>query len=199
MRNLLFILLTLLSGQLSAQRSIDYTDRRFIYRISVDSFENNECSISSITIIQKSDKRIIQTIEAPDNSFLCDVGTFQLLDVNFDHLNDFRIDQPLPRLVNVCFYYWTYNPIKNRFYRDTLIEEICPTDFDYKKRVIKSHWRAFCCDEGTRTYKLIAGRPVEIENVESVVDERDDTRYIVTKRKLIKGKLKVVSRKFERR
>ncbi len=199
MRLLLLIFSALLSGQSDAQRILDYSDYRFTYRLSIDSSGEQDCFVNSITIIRKSNNLVVQTIDAPENSFWCDGVSFQLLDVNFDHQHDFTIAPPMPHLVNVCSYYWTFDPQKNRFYRDTLLEEICPTDFNPKKKVVTSRRRAFCCDVGIHTYKIVAGRPVEMESIESAVDYSDSSRYIVTKRKRIRGKMSIVSRKFERR
>jgi hypothetical protein len=107
--------------------------------------------VKSISIIKKSDNKLMQTILPPENYFFCDMSQDQIFlveDVNFDNINDIRLLQFLPAAPNLPYYYWVYNSITKIFQRQKALEEITSPKFDHTKRIITSFWRASCCDHG---------------------------------------------------
>jgi hypothetical protein len=203
---LTILALLVLANAAVAQKILSYQDSNFIYKITLDSTlsgdsANYDCSIKSFSIIRQSDNKLIQTIEAPDNSFFRDLAKDQLFiieDVNFDGFNDLGIIQFIPAAPNIPYYYWTYNSNTKQFQRDTTLEEITSPEFHHDKKIITSFWRANCCDHGTSTYKYINGKLVLIEEEEVALAPKDDKKYIRTVKKRVNGKMILVKKVIEK-
>jgi len=186
----------------AAQKTFSYQDKLFIYNLTIDSAlsadsVNYDCAVKSISIIKKSDDKLVWTILPPENYFLCDLPQNQIFiveDVNFDSINDIRLLQFLPASPNLPYYYWIYNPITKNFQRQKALEEITSPEFDHNKQIITSFWRASCCDHGLSVYKYINGNPVLIKESEVAQDLNDNKKYITTVKKRVNGKMKLVKR-----
>jgi hypothetical protein len=168
-----------------------------IYKIYIDSFLANggysyDCLISKIKIINKKNKKLIQTISIPENSHYCENSSdyFIVEDMNFDNNNDFRIRQFIAP--NVPYYYWIYKPKLHKFVRDSTLEEITSPDFDAKNKTITSFWSGSYVHHGFNTYKYIKNKVTLIEEEEDYRDPNSSNIYISVTRQLIKGKMLVV-------
>lgn len=201
-QSFIIILLCLFKLCANAQTTFKYQDKTFIYILRLDSAlsadrVNYECFVKSISVIKKADNKLLQTIIPPENKFFCDMPEDQVFiieDINFDKINDIRMIQFIPAAPNIPYYYWTFNNSKRQFERNTSLEGITSPDFDHKREIITSFWRASCCDHGLSVYKYINGKPIMIEESEVAQDPDDDTRYITTVKKRINGEMKLVKK-----
>lgn len=191
---------------INAQTVFNYAEGLHSFRVSVDSLMsgdsvNYDCYIKSISIYKKDGKILLQTITPPDNSFFCSMPQnqiFLLEDINFDGLTDFMIVQFIPAAPNIPYYYWTFSKQTQRFQQDTTLEEITSPNFDQKQKIITSFWRASCCDHGLSTYKYINGKITLVEENEIADDFDNPGQRITTKKKLVKGEMKVIERTIEK-
>jgi hypothetical protein len=101
----------------------------------------------------------------------------------------------LPAAPNIRYYYWTYSPTKQQFQRQVALEDITSPEFDQKKKLIYSFWRASCCDHGLSTYKYVGGKPTLIEEAEV---KEENGKIITTVKRRVNGKMKLVSKKVEK-
>lgn len=137
---------------------------------------------------------MIQVITPGDNSPGCGLPPDQLFiieDMNFDGVNDIRLVQFIPAAPKIPYYFWIYNATTNRLVRNKALEKITSPDFDRKRKLIFSFWRASCCDHGQRTYKYINGRPTLIEESEVAVDPTNDKKNVMIVKKFNNGRWKV--------
>jgi hypothetical protein len=184
-------------AKLAAQDDFTRSDDRFIYHATVDSTDE-ECTAKSITITSRRDGAVIQTITPGDNSHFCDMPAdqvFSLVDADFDGHNDIMLMQFLPASPNVPYYFWLYDPATGLFAEDSALETITSPEFDAETKSITSFWRSGCCDHGLSTYRYINGSP-------TLVEEREEAAKLdhmeTTVRRLVKGKMKLISRKREK-
>jgi hypothetical protein len=142
----------------------------------------------------------LQTIIPPENSFFCSQReAFLLEDINFDGLNDFMVIQFNPAGANTPYYYWAFNKTTKRFQRDTTLEDITSPEFDKKSKLVFSSWRSSCCERGANTYKYVNGKITLIKEYEETIDQLNSDQLILTTKKLINGKMRVVERTVEKR
>jgi len=200
------LLTTFTFGLTSAQTVFSYSDSLHSYKVSVDSTlsgdsVNYDCYIKTISVYTKDSKKLLQTIIPPDNAFFCSMPQDQIFlldDINFDGLNDFMIVQFIPAAPNIPYYYWSFSNKTNQFQRDTTLEVITSPNFDKQQKLITSFWRASCCDHGLSTYKYIDGKLTLIEENEIADDLDNPGQQITTKKKLVKGEMKLVERTVEK-
>jgi hypothetical protein len=183
--------------KLTAQSAFTRSDDRFIYHAAIDSADES-CTAKSITIANRSDGAVIQTITPGENSHFCDIPSdqvFSIVDADFDGHNDIMLMQFLPASPNIPYYFWLYDPATGLFAEDSTLEEITSPEFDAATKTITSSWRSGCCDHGVSTYRYINGIPTMVEEYEQAakLDHME-----VTVRRLVKGKMKLISRKREK-
>ncbi len=189
----------------TSQKTLTYQDKTFIYNLSIigtlsADTVTADCFVKSISIVRRSDNKIVQTILPLENFLSCSFPKDQILileDMNFDGSNDLRIIHFIPAGPNVSYYYWTFNNKLGQFREDTALEEITSPEFNHAQKLITSFWRSSCCDHGLSTYRYIKGKPVLIEEVETAMDLNDNSKYITTVKKRIGGKLKLVKKTIE--
>jgi hypothetical protein len=189
----------------NAQKIYHYYDKNFSYKLVVDSVlsddsVNYKCHIKSISIYKRSDQKLLQTISPPENSFFCHLPKEQVFiieDINFDKVNDIRLIQFIPAAPNIPYYYWIFNSKTNRFQRNTSLEEITSPEFDHRNKIITSSWRGGWANYGASTYKYINNKPVLVEEYETKLDENNRTKHVITLKKRIHGKMKLVKRRVE--
>ena len=187
----------------SSQTKLIYSDKTFSFVLLIDSTltgdsVNYDCVIKSIVVTRLNDNKQIQIITPDENYPSCGLPKDQIFiveDMNFDGYNDIRLLQFLPAAPNLPYYYWTYNPVTQKFQRQKALEEISSPDFDPKKKLIYSFWRGSCCDHGLSTYQYINGKPTLIE--ESEVKE-EDGKVITTIKRLVNGKMKLIKKTIEK-
>ncbi len=182
---ILIIISVVYTGVLTAQKTLMYSDKTFLYELSLDStisvYNNYWCHVKSIFVIEKSGNKLVQTIAPPeDNSSICGGSQkfFIIEDVNFDGLNDIRLLAGLPAYANFTYYYWTFDSNANQFQKDTILEEIPNPIFDHDNKLIHSSWIG---DDsyGESTYKYVDGKLVLTE--ETLKDNRKYPRDTTVK------------------
>jgi hypothetical protein len=181
------------------QTKLTYSDKTFSFTLLVDSTltgdsVNYDCVVKSIVVTRLKDEKKIQTITPDENYPSCGLPQDQVFiieDIDFDGYNDIRLLQFIPAAPNLPYYYWTYNPITQKFQRQKALEEITSPDFDAKNKLIYSFWRGSCCDHGHSTYKYINGKPTLIEEAEI---KEEEGKVIATLKKLVNGKMKLVKK-----
>jgi hypothetical protein len=207
MRFLTTLILIFLTFSLTiAQTIFNYSDSLNFYKVLVDSTlsgdkVNYDCSIKTISVYAKDNKKLLQTITPPDNAFSCSMPQNQIFlldDINFDGLTDFMIVQFIPAAPNIPYYYWTFSNSIQQFQRDTALEEITSPNFDKQQKLITSFWRSSCCDHGLSTYKYIDGKITMIEETEIADDLDNPDQQITTKKKLVDGEMKLVEKTVEK-
>lgn len=199
------LLMTLFISQAFAQQSLNFNDQNYSYHIIIHIDKKNEppvqCSVKSMTVIRKSDKKVIQTIY-PDNSYNCfdnfhikdsNVAVFMLDDINFDGYNDFMIIESFPVIPGYCktYNFWIFNKLKQQFQQDTLIGFLSDPLIDHNSRLIKTISCGCCGDEISGIYKWENGVLVLIEETQSG-QYFDFSKDRIITRKLINGKMKIV-------
>ncbi len=150
-------------------------------------------------VYSKNNKQIIQTIIAPENNFWCWVQGEQILmmdDFNFDGHTDLMIVRDASVSINIPYYFWVFNKETGMFQRDTVLEEITDPEFDPKEKTISSSWRSTAIDHGISRYKYINGKITLIEENEIALDFQN--QWIITKKKLVNGKMKLIERTVEK-
>lgn len=188
-----------------AQKIYSYHDQQFIYKLKIDSVLsgdsiNYECIVRSISIRRASNHQLVQTIYPPENYFFCDINKREIFvaeDMNFDGVNDIRLIQFIPAAPNTPYYYWMYNKAANQFQRSKAFDNITTPEFDHKQKLIISSWRGGWANYGSSTYKVINGKPVLIEEYETKESENDSTKHILTQKKRINGKLRLIKTTIE--
>jgi len=201
--SLSFLIFVFLSIKSYSQTRVNFSDKRFSFILHIDSLLsgdsiNYDCIVKSIIINRLKDRKQIQTIIPDENYPGCGLPQDQIFiieDVNFDGYNDIRLLQFLPAAPNLPYYFWVYNPTKQKFLRQKALEEITSPEFDPEKKLIYSFWRASCCDHGHSTYKYIKGKPTLIEEGEV---KEEDGKVITTLKKLVNGKMKVIEKTVEK-
>jgi len=189
----------------SAQKICKYHDKQFIYKLTLDSVlsgdsVNYQCSVRMICILKRSNHQLVQTINPPENYFFCDINKKEIFvaeDMNFDGVNDIRLIQFIPAAPNTPYYYWMYNNTTHQFQRNKAFDNITTPEFDRKQKLIISSWRGGWANYGSSTYKIINGKPVLIEEYETKELENDSTKHILTQKKRINGKLRLVKTTIE--
>lgn len=200
------LLILFIHSHASAQTTLTYHGSKYTFRLTIDrelsgDSVNYDCVVKSIAIVRRNDTTTIQTIIPDENYPSCGLPEDQIMiveDVNFDGHEDIRLIQFLPAAPNVPYYYWVFNPSRQTFVRDTSLEQITSPDIDHKQKVISSLWRYGCCDHGLSTYKYINGKITMIEESEMKSEFKNPDRVIMTRKKLVKGRMKLVERKVER-
>lgn len=204
-RNTLFLLLLSLINIYSfSQNNVSYSDSKFIYQLIVDSTfdsdsKTSSCQIKKIIIIDKSLKEVIQILNVEENNLFCNHLKDSILypeDENFDNNNDFRLLAGCGAGPDCSYYHWFYNPTSKQFVRYKYLDDIVNPEFDKIKKVIFSSWRSSLSERGSSTYRYIKGVPVLIK--ENIVKFEDGNTISIEKR-LINGKMKIVSKEIEKR
>lgn len=207
MKFLIVLFLTIFTFCLTSGQTIfNYDDNLHIFKVYVDSVlssdgVNYDSNIKLISVYNKKDNKLLQTITPPENSFsslMPKEQIFLLNDFNFDGSTDFMIIQFIPASPNIPYYYWIFNKKDQQFQRDSTFDEITSPDFDPKQKLITSFWRANCCDHGLSSYKYIKGKLTLIEETEVADDMDNPGQQISTKKKFINGKMKLVERRVEK-
>jgi hypothetical protein len=200
------LFLVVLTDIAVAQLTYKRQDKRFIYKVTVDSVlsadsANYNCIVRAVQIIRKSDHKTIQTIHPPESNFFWSMDksvVFVVEDINFDGINDFRVLRSTGIGANELYYCWIFNRSTQQFQRNKLFERITSPEPDSKEKVIYSSWTGGWNDHGSSIYKWIKGQPVLIEENEVIQggDDKNPTDTLIT-RKRIRGKMRLVARKIE--
>lgn len=185
---------------------LTYQHSDFLFKLSIDSTlspdsVNYNLVVRSITIRRKSSHKVIQIIYPEDNyppSGLPNDQLFIIEDVNFDGAPDIRLLQFEPADPNEPYYFWVYDRKTGKFKRFKALEDITSPRFVPEKKLIYSFWRSGCCDHGLSSYKYINGIPVMIREDEDAMSANDTATYIITVKKRINGKMKLVKRTIEK-
>jgi hypothetical protein len=201
MSKLLFILLVFLLHAIGKeQRVFTYSGKQFYFQLYVTKELSDynpfyEASVDSIIILEKHTHKYIQTIVCEDNIYDCkptDSPRFYVEDMNFDNYEDFRLMEMQSAGSTAPYYYWLYNPNTMKFEPSNALEDIADPKFDQKNKSINSYWKTSPSLHGTTTYKYKNGIPEIAEETDVEVTEENT---IITKRKMVEGELKVVSKK----
>jgi len=113
-------------------------------------------------------------------------------DMNFDGHLDFGVFELLPASPNTSYLHFIWNPKKHRFVRNPELDEVVSAEFDAKKKLIYSTWRASCCHHGTDVYRWQGGRLIKISRVEEKITDTKCTEIYWKRRggKLVKVRTK---------
>ena len=189
-----------LPSRLAAQQTIVRSDDRFVYSAALDSGEAF-CTATAITVTDKGSGDVVQKIIPGETIIYCDLPPeqiFAVVDANFDGHGDIMLMQLLPNSPNVPYYFWLFDPATGLFVEDSALERITSPEFDPKEKVVTSFWRSSCCDHGLSSYRYIDGRLTLVEEREEAESPAGSGYMMTTVRKLVKGRMRVVSRKRER-
>ncbi|MBI3512270.1 MAG: hypothetical protein HY064_16540 [Bacteroidetes bacterium] len=214
LRRLSFFILTItvFVSKTTAETVLLKSDDDFIYKLTFDStlitgsLSTYEYWSKSISIINKADSQLVQTISTPKNHIagrhiLLSYYTFSLFrieDINFDGYNDIMLIQSFDTLhpQNIFYFSWAYNNKTLKFERDTTLDKIIQPNFDHDKFLILSSNLLYAPqDQIWKTYQYIKGKLTLIEIDErKIITDKDNNYNSVsnTKTKLIKGKMKLV-------
>ncbi len=198
------ILFFLFSASSFTQNKLNYSDSKFIYQLIVDSTfdsdnETSSCQIKKIIIIDKSLKEVIQILDVEESNLFCDHlkdSILYLEDENFDNAIDIRLLAGCGAGPDCAYFHWFYNKSSKKFMRYKYLDDIVNPEFDKDKRIIFSSWRSSLTERGSSTYRYIKGVPVLIK--ENTV-KFEDGYTISIERRLINGKMKIVSKEIEKR
>ena|ERR1035437_67113 len=133
MKFLIVLFLTIFTFCLTSGQTIfNYDDNLHIFKVYVDSVlssdgVNYDSNIKLISVYNKKDNKLLQTITPPENSFsslMPKEQIFLLNDFNFDGSTDFMIIQFIPASPNIPYYYWIFNKKDQQFQRDSTFDEI---------------------------------------------------------------------------
>jgi len=163
-------------------KTLTFSDSAFVYKVAMDSTSSkgfSDCNVKSITVSNKSDNAVVQTINPDDNIVSCDwvnKDFFVVEDMNFDGKNDFRMLLSQSPGGNMSYAYWLYNPTTRAFERNGAYEDSLATvTFDREKKLVKSYWSSGI-QFGTETYKVVKGKLQLIER-EMITPEESATGY----------------------
>ncbi|MBI3510014.1 MAG: hypothetical protein HY064_05080 [Bacteroidetes bacterium] len=168
------------------------------YSVKADSMISD--SISRIDIYHLPDNKKIQSV-IPDFSYETEriqldyLHPFVMEDMNFDGYSDFRVlswvgirDQQM----NEC---WIYDPEKNIFREDSVLDETWDVVFDHKKKTVYSNERDGCCYDHCNRMMAWEGDSLVVLREEDVMSNPMDTLFEdadITLSKRVHGKLKVI-------
>ncbi len=113
---------------------------------------------------------------------------FILEDMNFDGNNDFRFLSSSDNFIYCCY---VYQPSTGQFVKDTVLNKLVGAQFDQNQKLIYENWQGLT-NKGTETFKYIDGKLTLIEE-EETRDDISKKTTTVTLKKLVDGKMKVVS------
>jgi len=174
----------------------------FIFVLTIDSVASAmdsyfDTSVTTITIKQVKDKKIIQTIYPGENKFHFAYAEdcFELIDMNFDGNEDFRL-LTYSKGMNTSYLYWLYDPLKQKFIENKQLEEITSADFDKKNKRIFSSWKGGAGYFGNEVYTYTNGKYNLIESREDQKNFDKKDSVLVTIRKRINGKLVITKKKY---
>ena len=161
-------------------------------------YSDSACSVNSIEVYENKDGKLTQTIVPDENSFyISNAAPLTIEDMNFDTYDDISIEH-FTGVPNENDYCWLYDPKKQQFIRDTILEQASPTEFDHKNMLVISDWTASAGSAGITTYKYINNRLTKIKDVAetAVHDEKTGKEYFdVITRVRTDGKMKTISKK----
>ncbi len=187
----------------SAQETKQFSDKHFSFDIKVDStkdYYGYYYFVSVITVTRLSDKKIVQKlIPGPDDGWeYHSYEGFIIEDMNFDGFNDIRLLTMVGKRGNKAYCYWIFDPVKQQFKRDSLLEEISAPYFDPKTKTIHEGWHEANQDGGTNVYRFINKKLTQIyEKVsKTIYDDNDQKRIHLIIQKMVKGKMKLVYDKY---
>jgi len=188
----------------STQKSLSYTrkSKYFIFVLTIDSLASPmnsyfDTSVTTITIRQVKDNKIIQTIHPRENKFHFRYPNtcFELMDMNFDDNEDFRLLQ-FNKGINTSYLYWLYNPAKQKFEESKQLEEITSAYFDKENKRIISSWKGGDGYFGHDVYTYNNGKYNLSESREDKRNFDKEDSVLVTIRKRINGKLVITQKKY---
>lgn len=181
-----------------AQKVKIYNTKEFRYRVCYTA-TGGRCSVDTIVIFRQKDDRLIQRLIPPENKCYCGVKYDPLTidDYNFDNHEDISIVQLIPSSGSVPYYYWFYNVEASSYVRNAQLEKIKNPHVDKKNKWIVSEWKESETLLGSSMYSWVDGTLTQTQEVQQeYVGDDDGTGFIEeTTSKLVKGKMKVVSKK----
>jgi hypothetical protein len=181
MKYLLSILLLLFINQnkIDAQRVIKYADKKFSYTLIKD----------SIIIARLIDNKIIQTlIPKKQSNSLWNKYDFHIEDMNFDGYSDIRLINEANG-INMKYLCWLYNPSKEIFEENKILENIISPFFDFKRKRIISAWSNNTNQFGKSIYKYENGNLLLYESREDKINSEANDSVIVIIQKRINADL----------
>jgi hypothetical protein len=155
---------------------------------------SNEGGVDSIQVFEKNKGNHIQTIPVSENeNYPYTNSPLRFEDLNFDGYEDIAVLQN-NATANTLELYWLYDPAKKKFEESVELEAISSAAFDHENREITSFWRSSCCDHGYSTYRYINGKLLLVSEIEE--NSTPDGKLLHTEKRLINGKMKLVSSKY---
>jgi len=188
---------------ISAQQPKQFADKHFLFELKVDStkeYYGYYYFVTAITVTRLSDKKIVQRLmPGPEDDWkYYSYKGFLIEDMNFDGLNDISLLTMVGKRGSEAYCCWIFDPVKQQFNRDSLLEEISAPFFDAKTKTIHEGWHEANMDGGNNVYRFIKKkitRVYEWEN-QTIYDDKDQKRIHLTIKKLVKGELKLVYDKY---
>lgn len=180
-----------------AQRVKTYNTKEFQYRAAYTATAGS-CSVDTISIFRLPGKQLIQKIIPPQNKCYCGVKYEPLTveDYNFDNHADISIIRLIPKVGKPPYFHWLYNAATNNFVRNAQLEKITAPVVDRENKCIMQEWKESETLFGVSYYTWEDGELTMTQQTQQeYVDRLDGTGYVEeTTKKLVRGKMKVVSK-----
>lgn len=130
-------------------------------------------SQSEIRIHDAESNCLVQTVSTAESGILAaDATALEVVDLNFDGLNDFRF--PLFRTAgpNTPYQHWRYDPMSGRFVSAAALDALSAPVFEHDTQTVRSNWRDGAAVYGSDRYQYSESGLVLVE---SVVDRYDES------------------------
>lgn len=170
-------------------------DSLFALHIYYDSTKNGigewQHHVKSVNVSYLADPTKKQTLLMPEvfpfESYHIPVV---MEDMNFDGYSDFRVLDFVMMYGQSSYHYWLYNPVKDAFEPDTVLEKTSSPHFDPQTKTVFSSCRgAGPFDEVNETFTWGEGKLVLQEREEFITKHDYQNTYIIAMTKRINGKL----------
>lgn len=172
-------------------------DIRFIVRTEPDARSGNRCQVQALELSAKGGTTVLQHLDLDDMPVPCPMSdghfpAIELVDMNFDGLEDLRIMRAAADLTHPSYRYWLFDPRLNGFAAEPMLDSIQDPQFDYSRQMVSSQWYAGKGHRGGSTYKYENGRLVILSTLEKFT-EGDHERWVTWG--LLNGKFQQVQEK----
>lgn len=201
---ILFLLGPSLIIDVAGQNKLTESDERFTYTLygNIEKPDNEGfLTISLVEIRDAKSKRVLQAIK-PESSFenVNNHEIFQIIDINYDSYNDFILASEDGPYKDIIYNFYIFDTHAKQFVKwdkefndgENMIN-IRPV-FDTDEKTITTYRHNTSTYQKTSIFKFYDGDYHLIEEHNEEPDPETDYKYlIVTVKKLIEGKIRVVS------
>ncbi len=138
-------------------------------------------------------QRIDGLAAEPPREALVSGSALQVLDMNFDGYDDFRIMEVAPAGPNVRYLHWIYEPDSELFAGSPALDALTSTSFDAKTRQITSTERKSPIQYSSETYEYSGDRLVLVRKTVKYYSEPG--RYRLTVSEPVDGRMQIIDQR----